>query len=142
MNSPAALSTFRLSWREKRLLAATYALLWQAKAALALKGFGDPRVNCRPICMGPEAPAALVRRVAWSVERTARFAPGATCLVKAIAGRKLLALKGYASSIRVGVRDADAGGFQAHAWLVSGDLVVLGGSTQDLRGYAPMVGTS
>lgn len=140
---PAVLPVRVAYWREKWLLGASCALLWQARLALSLRGFGNPRTNCLPISAGPVAPIALGRRVAWAIGRAARLTPGATCLVQAMAGRKLLALKGFTSCIRIGVRGSGTGaGFEAHAWLISGDLVVLGGSVTELSDYVPIVGTT
>ncbi len=48
------------------------------------------------------------------------------CLPRAIAGKLLLARRGYRSTIRIGVRLSD-GALSAHAWLEIGQITLLGG---------------
>lgn len=76
----------------------------------------------------------ILRRVAWGVSKAARYVPRATCLTQALAGQYLLARRGIASRIRFGV-DATGAEFRAHAWLISGDSIVLGGSANSMRGF-------
>ena len=135
--SPAPLS---LIWREKWLLGLAFYYLWQARILLSLKGFGDPMQGCAATARKAEAPAALVRRIAWSVDQAARFVMHPTCLVRAMAGQRMLALKGHGSEIRVGVRKAADKPFDAHAWLISGDEIVLGGTQDELGEFSPLIG--
>ena len=67
------------------------------------------------------------RIVAWSVSAAARLVPQATCLTQALAGQRLLARRGRGSRVVIGVRPQDAG-LHAHAWLIRGDRVLLGGA--------------
>lgn len=83
---------------------------------------------------GPADPGKL-RRTAWGVSRAAAFVPGATCLTQALAAQFILARSGCPSDIRVGVRRDEAGTFRAHAWLLSGATVVLGGDGEELRDF-------
>lgn len=69
-----------------------------------------------------------LRRVAWGVAATARFVPRATCLTQALSGQYILARQGNASSIRIGIERGTGEQLKAHAWLVSDNHVVLGGS--------------
>lgn len=132
----------RALWREKWLFIAASVLLWIARLQLSLLKYGDPRRQSAA-SVGKPAPALpLARRVAWNVERAARLVPGATCLVRAMAGQRLLALKGYGSTIQVGVCRTGSMGFEAHAWLISGDLLVLGGEREDLRRFTTLIGNS
>ncbi len=135
--SPALLP---LIWREKWLLGLAFYYLWQARILLSLKGFGDPMQGCAATAREAEAPAALVRRIAWSVDQAARFVMHPTCLVRAMAGQRMLALKGHGSEIRVGVRKAADKPFDAHAWLISGDEIVLGGTQDELGEFSPLIG--
>lgn len=132
----------RLLWRDKWLLAAAFAMLWRARIELSVKGFGDPRRGCARTADMPVPPPALGARVAWSVDRAARLVARPTCLVRAIAGQRLLAMKGYGSEIRVGVRASNDAGFEAHAWLKAGETVVLGGTATELGQYRPLIGTA
>ena len=68
------------------------------------------------------------RVVAWSVAAASRLVPGANCLTQALAGQLLLARRGRASRIRIGVRPGPNGALLAHAWLLSGSRVLLGGA--------------
>ena len=48
-----------------------------------------------------------------------------TCLVRALALQRLLSVYGHASELRLGVGRTERG-FEAHAWLVSGDEILEG----------------
>lgn len=67
-----------------------------------------------------------VERVAWAVVVTSRAVPRATCLTQALAGQVLLARYGYPARLHIGVARAGAGGLEAHAWLESGERIVIG----------------
>ncbi len=129
-----------LIWREKWLLGLAFYYLWQARILLSLRGFGDPMQGCAATARQAGAPAALARRIAWSVDQAARFVIRPTCLVRAMAGQRMLALKGHGSEIRVGVRKAPDRPFDAHAWLISGEEIVLGGTQAELGGFSPLIG--
>lgn len=73
------------------------------------------------------APAWRKRQVANAVRRAAKLAPVATCLPQAMAGYILLSARGFESRIRVGVLKEDQAAFRAHAVLVSGADVLIGG---------------
>jgi hypothetical protein len=81
------------------------------------------------------------RYVARHVARLARRVPWrATCLVQAVAGYLLLKRRGIAATIRFGVNKSDAG-LAAHAWLIVGDQIVLGGeAAPDFRPLADLGG--
>lgn len=130
----------RLVWREKWLIAAAFVLLWRARIIVSLRRLGDPRAAFGKPSMGKAAPPALAVRVSWSIDVAARLVPRPTCLVRAMAGRQLLALKGYGSDVHVGVAQASGAGFEAHAWLVSGGHTVLGGSADELSRFSRIIG--
>lgn len=65
--------------------------------------------------------------VSWAIQRASRLVPGSACLAQAIAGQTMLALRGKSSHVAVGVKRLDDGTFSAHAWLVAGPMVILGG---------------
>ena len=71
-----------------------------------------------------------------SIERAAKFVPGATCLTQSLAARMLLARAGYDAMIRFGARRNEAGAFEAHAWVESGGRIV----SRDLpaSGFSPL----
>lgn len=74
--------------------------------------------------------------IASAVARVARFVPGATCLTQAVAARKILARNGHASIIRVGVKPDKSRRFMAHAWVLVGNKIVLGGDEQSLADFS------
>jgi len=65
-------------------------------------------------------------RVAWAVKSAARIVPRATCLTQALAMQRMLAKRGCPSKMEVGVAKNHKG-LEAHAWLVCGGEVVIGG---------------
>lgn len=81
---------------------------------------------------------AMCWRTARAVTRAAALVPGASCLTQAIAVQLILAWRGYASEIQVGVGTSETGGLNAHAWLLSEGRVVIGGSAAELAAYAPL----
>lgn len=74
------------------------------------------------------------RRLLAHMRRAARYTPGATCLPQAMAGYMMLALQGREGRIRIGVARGRDGVFQAHATLVCGVDVVIGGGA-DYDGF-------
>lgn len=92
-----------------------------------------------PPARGEPAPSWASRRVRWAVAGAARRVPDATCLPQALAAHALLSLQGHASFIRIGVRRGEGGDVQAHAWVVSGDTLVIGDDGERLEGFAPLI---
>ncbi|RFC65766.1 MULTISPECIES: lasso peptide biosynthesis B2 protein [Mesorhizobium] len=80
-----------------------------------------------------------LRKVAWGVSTAARFVPHASCLTQAVAGRFLLARRGQASTIRIGVDGNSSNSLKAHAWLISGKAVVLGGPGLEATSFVHLV---
>ncbi|MDT0631225.1 lasso peptide biosynthesis B2 protein [Rubrivirga sp. S365] len=80
----------------------------------------------------PQQASALLRTVAWAGRTLLADRP---CLTQAIAGRWLLARKGYPSTLRLGVR-RDEDGIGAHAWLEVDGRIVLGGGDSSVV-YSP-----
>jgi hypothetical protein len=60
------------------------------------------------------------------------------CLAQASAGRALFALRGYRVTMRVGVRETGERQLLAHAWLLSGEEVILGSFIDDFQLYRPI----
>ena len=77
------------------------------------------------------------RTAAHAIDSAARFVPSATCLVRALAGRVLLAHLGYDSRVCLGVR-REGRALEAHAWLeCEGDVVIGEHDRQDFTPLAP-----
>ena len=90
-------------------------------------------------------PAALRRRtqdpraqaVGAMVLRVSRLTPWkSTCLVHALAARRMLRRRAIPSTLRLGVRN-DAAGLAAHAWLEACGGIVCGGA--DAEGFTHLV---
>lgn len=69
-----------------------------------------------------------INRLTWSIQKTSRCVPQATCLTQAAAAYLLLSRHGYPAEIRIGVGKSENGKFEAHAWVESEGKVVIGGS--------------
>lgn len=69
------------------------------------------------------SPARIVR----AVRSVARFVPGSTCLVQAIAVQALLFRHGYRPILTIGVTKSACDQFTAHAWVACEREVLIGG---------------
>ena len=75
--------------------------------------------------------------IAWAVITATPFVLGdKTCLTQALAAQLLLKRRGYPASLRIGVGQTTEKELVAHAWVESGDRVVVGGG--DLSRYTPL----
>ncbi|TPL48424.1 lasso peptide biosynthesis B2 protein [Mesorhizobium sp. B2-4-6] len=104
--------------------------------ALTLSSYNRVRSLMTRLDAGRDASIADLRRVAWGVAAAARLVPGASCLTQALAGQYLLARQGSASRISIGIEKGTGSELKAHAWLMSGNHIVLGGS---IKGFAHLV---
>lgn len=83
-----------------------------------------------------EAQNFAVRRVKWAVGAAHRRLPWIPCLATAIAANRLLAWRGVASELWLGVRPNERMTIDAHAWLVAEGRVVTGGAEK--TSYQPL----
>jgi Transglutaminase-like superfamily len=79
-----------------------------------------------------------VEKILWAVAAVSRHIPAATCLTQALAAQALLVRAGHVSRVMIGVAKDERLGFQAHAWLVLKDKVVLGGP--EVSSYVSLTG--
>jgi hypothetical protein len=117
---------FELPAAERRLLAS--AIVAVVKARLAVT-FVPIRKILLPLT--PRAGAMIgdtnAASISWAVETAGRIVPsGKNCLVRAIAGREMLARRGVSSRIRLGIAKNSTERLDGHAWLECGDLIVTG----------------
>ena len=117
---------------EQRLVLAAAALLAAARLGLWLLPFRTlHRVarapGSRPLGAAPGQVAVPVERIVWAVGAASRVVPRSTCLVRALAARRLLGRHGHRSELRLGVARSRDGAFEAHAWLEQNDHVLIGG---------------
>jgi hypothetical protein len=73
---------------------------------------------------------------AWAVRAVSRYVPGATCLTQALAAQALLTQSGHDSQIEIGVMKDEQRRFRAHAWVLCGEQIVIGGAEVD--DYVPL----
>ena len=66
-------------------------------------------------------------RIVWAVPTVSRYIPRSTCLTRALATQALLSRSGYESRIELGVAKNEQCRFEAHAWVMCGDQIVIGG---------------
>lgn len=121
---------------ERLLLLRAFTLLWLCRLALWFVPFG---LVTRWVDRGRLSTAHAeveARRIAYAVETASRFTPHATCLVKALAGARLFAEQGRSVRVVIGARKRSEV-VEAHAWLESGEQVVLG-NVRDLHSYHPL----
>ena len=112
-------------------------VLEASAAALALV-LADLAVRVLPFRMVArriESPLRVRRRhgsaarVRWAVDAAQRRLPWTVpCLATAVAANRLLARRGTASELWLGVRSSEARPIDAHAWLVADGAVVTGRS--------------
>ena len=73
-------------------------------------------------------------RVVWAIRAVGRRTLGdRPCLPEALAGRMMLQRRGYDADLHIGVRKGEKGDLMAHAWLESGQHIVLGGGQSPAR---------
>jgi hypothetical protein len=76
--------------------------------------------------------ASAVRRVRWAVDAAHRRLPWSVpCLATALAANRLLAHRGIASELWLGVRPGTETTVDAHAWLIADGCVVTGAAGKD-----------
>jgi hypothetical protein len=82
----------------------------------------------------------ISERATKAVSRAGRYAPfDSTCLMRALALREMLKRRGvHDATVRVGVR-WEGLGFEAHAWVERGNLV-LGSDALQVSSYSPLDG--
>jgi hypothetical protein len=126
-------SFLRYSRPTQILLLRAFLIVVRVRIALAASSFNQV-ASWRPTRVAKSSHTP--HQIARAVERVSRLVPGATCLTQAAAGHYLLARYGHPSHIRVGVKPEEGTRFSAHAWLLSGEAVVLGGEAGALSEYS------
>lgn len=124
-NLPRVLS---LSGSEMLFLARCLLVVAAVRLGLTLLSYNHVRRMVTRLDAQQPAGIGDLRRVAWGVAAAARLVPYASCLTQALSGQYLLARQGNASKIRIGIERDTGTQLKAHAWLMSGDQIVLGGS--------------
>ena len=130
----------QLSSGERRLLAKTALWLSVIRLMLWVLPFRSQRSLLArlewPTARKPENDVLFPERIAWAIELASRYIPQSTCLTQSLAAKILLHRAGYAAELHLGVGKDDDGQFQAHAWVESGERVLIGG--RQLEEFAPL----
>jgi hypothetical protein len=122
---------FALPWDEKSLAVEALLRLVVVRVTLLIS-----QPDLRPT-VRPDAPSKVASPadIALAIDRAAKLLPGSSCLPKAIAGIAMLARHGYASRLRIGLKN-DAGHLAAHAWVEYEGNVLLGGAVSHREFHA------
>ncbi|MEH6756663.1 MAG: lasso peptide biosynthesis B2 protein [Parasphingorhabdus sp.] len=129
----------KVIWRDKWLIVLAFTLLWVIRVGLWTIGYRrlHSLVATKQTMRLPSD--AMAQRVAFSVFFSSRMVPKATCLVQAISAQWIFNLRGYSSHIQVGVKENERLKLEAHAWLLCGNRVIIGGNRESLADYSPFL---
>jgi hypothetical protein len=124
-----------LSGRDWRVLAESMGTLLTVGLGLRGRSFSRMAAWATRVDPGPALSHAEVERVAWLVDVAAR-GTRFKCLVRSLTLSRVLARRGVATSVQIGVRPGDRE-LQAHAW-VEWNGRILNDSVAHVREYAPL----
>jgi hypothetical protein len=70
----------------------------------------------------------FAERISWAIKTARRHMPWeGRCLVQAMAAKGMLKLRGFQSTIYLGLaKEGEVENLKAHAWLRTGDMIVVG----------------
>ncbi|MCC7353727.1 MAG: lasso peptide biosynthesis B2 protein [Anaerolineae bacterium] len=133
----------RLPAADRKLLVKSFFLVWGVRLGLWLLPFVTLRRllawAMRPGTRKLEGEGGFAEKVAWAVTAASRYVPSATCLTQAFATQVLLGRRGLPARLHIGVVKGGDGRLQAHAWVESNGVVVIGGSGPDVERYKPLL---
>jgi len=115
--------------------------LWLLPALHAALWVTPPRtLRDRLARRGPaRAKGPSAAQIGWAVRTAARYVPGATCLVQALAASALLSRAGHAPDLRIGVVKPDRSALSAHAWVERDGVIVVGAGEHDRYHALPTI---
>jgi hypothetical protein len=133
-------------WRREDVALASEALvlLIAARLAVWLLPFSRAHRLLRAWSRPRRADPPTAERLGWAVAAAARRLPSPfrACLPQALAAEALLRRHGAPAELVIGVRQTGgASAVQAHAWVLSGERVVVGW-LDDLPSYVPLLPTT
>jgi hypothetical protein len=120
-------------WQGARFAAVVeaYLALTLADLGLRLLPFGWLTRTLRGAGQGNDPDVAKVDEVASAIAAAGRFALTPTCLRQAFAAAWMLRRRKVATALHYGIAKKPSGGFHAHAWLLAGDVPVVGETAAD-----------
>jgi hypothetical protein len=136
-----AAAFLRLPGGERRCLVEAAWWLGLARLALLVLPFRRiaPWLSRQPRGARPDLDPVFARAIRRAVTTAARHVPwSATCLPQAMAAKMMLARRGCASTLHLGVARTGADGLFAHAWLEAGGRIIVG--EQGSEAVTPVAG--
>lgn len=130
---------FKLNLSDQVFLAHCMLVICVTRLALSLNATSLVTRKISRIYVTADADQHTLKMVAWGVSACSNFVPGATCLTQALSGQYLIARCKFRSVVRIGIERDNHEKMKAHAWLLSGGFVVLGGKASDMSLYADLV---
>ena len=127
----------RLSVRELVLFLHSFLLIFAVRVGLSVLPFRLVRRLAASPDDHESGQIHSVERIVWAVMAARRYIPRSTCLTQALGAQRLLARSGHHCSLRIGVAKDDQLRFHAHAWVLCGTQVVIGGP--DVEHYVPLL---
>jgi hypothetical protein len=98
---------------------------WAFRIELWVLPYPQIRKRVSAIKVNPKSGPLSVEDIIWSIETAGRFVINSTCLIRALAAKKMLSNNGIESDLWIGIDKSSS--FAAHAWIEHGGRVVLGG---------------
>jgi len=127
-----------LPWADRLVFIEAWLYLGAARAVLLTVPFRliarrlGRQLTVSDLSLVGSTPPPVALRVAAGIETMARHTPWeSACLAQAIAGRFMLGRRGLRSRLYLGTRKDEAGKLVAHAWLQSGNEILLGRTAHD-----------
>lgn len=125
-------SFLKLSWPDKRLIIKTFLIMFKIRIILWIFPFKYIQESMQePPKNKAKNNNMEVEHVKWVVNTVSIYLPGSTCLARALTGYKLLSSMNYDSQVKIGVGKDCRGEFEAHAWLETGDKIIIGESEKE-----------
>ncbi|MCG6136157.1 MAG: lasso peptide biosynthesis B2 protein [Nostoc sp. LLA-1] len=133
----------RLSAGDRNFLIVTFFLLAAIRLGLVLIQFNQLLKLLTKISHSreplplPSTNQVSVGKIVWAVNKVTHYVPGAKCLARALTTQVLMRRYGHSGELRLGVAKAETGKLEAHAWIESQGLVIIG-NIPDLSRYMPL----
>ncbi len=128
----------RLIRRHHRILWIAFRVLLIVRIRLTFRSYHDvvrwSERHARPLNFPIQLPVLV-----WSITHCSRLIPRASCLTQALALRFIMMRMGEDCVVRIGVRTTKARPFDAHAWVIHRDRVLIGGNEEDLQTFTRLV---
>lgn len=128
----------RLAAPDRALLVRAALLLGATRLALWLLPLRVVRRLLVRSVRPARAPRPTREGIGWAVSTARRVVPRATCLPQALVAEALLLGAGHPAHLRIGVVKTAPGRLEAHAWVESQGLIVVGQLHEDLSRYTPL----